>query len=103
MLETIAPPAKTLEGFRSLANSFLELHPDEVALTLERTSVQKLLSFLEECPIPTVARLLPKLNPDVSSEVLEQMTPGVFDQVLTQIDPQKVASILARLSPENPG
>lgn len=85
---------------KSLAQSALELYPDEAARLFEDAPAAEVAALLDEQPAARSVQVLERLSPDQGALVLAEMSPATAKKLLRTFSPHRAAALLARLDRE---
>jgi len=83
-----------------LSQAFLESHPRDAALILERLPGEEAAAFLEKTPPQLVARVFQQMAQLVAAGCLERLAPARAAAVLTALPLNAAAGLLRRLEAE---
>lgn len=86
---------------RFLAQGFLESHPEDAAMILERFSPEELADLLQENPPPIAAAVLERMIPIRAAEVLALMPPERWREVVDALPIHAAAGLLSRMESGN--
>lgn len=85
---------------KSLAQSVLELYPDEAARLFEDAPAADIAALLDDEPAGRSVQVLERLSPDQGALVLAGMSPATAKKLLRTFSPHRAAALLARLDRE---
>ncbi len=86
-----------MEAERLLSQTFLEAHPEDAAVTLERLPVSTWAAVLPEFPAPAVARAFSRMVPSVAADGLALMPIEFAAEVLGELRMDSAAGFLRRM------
>lgn len=92
-----ARPQATIDA---LLAEYGRLHPEEVAIRLERMPADAIARFFARKPA-TTAPVFVRLSPAAAADALERLDPVVLSALLPLVEPSYTAGVLARLTDEN--
>lgn len=85
---------------RSLAQSVLELYPDEAARLFDDAPPAEVAALLDDQPAARSVQVLERLSPDQGALVLAAVSPATAKKLLRTFSPHRAAALLARLDRE---
>jgi magnesium transporter len=92
---------KAARAAQSLANRFLETHPDETAKRLESVPVAEIVRILSTATSNAATAVLERMVPATAARVIEEMAAPEIYPIVSGMDPSIAASLLSRLDEES--
>jgi len=87
----------SFEREKRFARAFLEAHPDEVTLLLERMPPKDVASFLEQLPVASAVQALRRMALALGADALERLSPERAKAVLCLLPVDSAAGLLRRV------
>lgn len=91
------PKDNHLDKERRFARAFLDAHPDEVALLLERMPPNDVAGFLEQLPVASAVAVLRRMAIALAADVLERLSTERATAILSLLPPDSAAGLLRRV------
>lgn len=82
---------------KRFARAFLEAHPDEVTLLLERMPPNDVAGFLEQLPVASAVQALRRMALALGADALERLSPERAKALLTLLPVDSAAGLLRRV------
>lgn len=89
------------DGEKRFARAFLDAHPDEVALLLERMPPGDVAGFLEQIPVAGAVEVTRRMALALAADALERVTEERATAVLTLLPVDIAAGLLRRMEEEH--
>jgi len=88
-----------MDGEKRFARAFLEAHPDEVAVLLERMPPGDVAGFVEQLPVAGAVEVIRRMALALGADVLERLSEERALAVLTLLPVDTTAGLLRRVEP----
>lgn len=86
-----------LDKEKRFARAFLEAHPDEVTLLLERMSPNDVAGFLEQLPVASAVEVLRRMALALGADALERLSTERAIAILSLLPADSAAGLLRRV------
>ena len=88
---------KNMAAAQALADSYIDLHPAEVASTLEPNPVEQVVGFLEDQTPHRACEVLDRLDGAMAAECMLGFGDEALQRIFSELDPAKAALLLSRV------
>ncbi|HSC28340.1 MAG TPA: hypothetical protein VLD67_13760, partial [Vicinamibacterales bacterium] len=85
---------------RRLAVAFVESHPTQAAMALERMPAAQRQAVLQGLAVPVVARAVERMTTPLASDAISRLSPDEAARLLGALEVEVSAALLRRLAPE---
>ena len=82
-----------------LAQNFIENHPAEAALILERLAPHEASAYLDELPARASGEVLERMVTSHAAECLTELAPQRFEQIIATLSLERAAALVRHLDP----
>jgi magnesium transporter len=86
-----------VKPLESLLHSFVELHPEDAARSIESLDAEEAGRLFRTLPEPVAARLAERLNPHVVAPIFERLEPDHALRLLSTLAPRPASAIVHHL------
>jgi magnesium transporter len=87
-----------VEAEKLLAQNFIEEHPADAALILERLSINEAVAYLDQQPPRLAAAVLQKMVASTAAECIACLSPQRYGQIVSMLPLDVAAALLRRLA-----
>lgn len=86
-----------MKPLESLLHSFVELHPEDAARSIESLNADEAGRLFQTLPEPVAIRLAERLNPHVVAPIFERLEPDHALRLLSELAPRPASAIVHHL------